>query len=100
MCTTANGPFLIKNEINLTCGITLQPGLYEAQDNEAQVHLAFSKPNMEYSLTPFRNDFFIMEQSSRMDHSNFKLNFPSDHLNDEEIKLLAKSLKAYKSIFF
>lgn len=100
VCTTANGSFLIKNEINLTCGITLQPGLYEAQNNEAQVHLAFSKPNMEYNLTPFQNDFYMMEQSNRVNNSKFKLNFPSDHLNDEEVRLLAKTLKPYKSVFF
>lgn len=100
VCTTANGTFLIKNELNLTCGVVLQPGLYEAQNNEALVHVAFNKPNMEYSLIPFQNDYFIMENNNHVAQSKLKLNFPSEHLNDEEIKLLAKTLKPYKSVFF
>lgn len=39
-----------------------------------------------------------MEHQKR--NSNCKLNFLSDHLNEEEIRLLAKTLKPFKSVFF
>lgn len=100
VCTTANGSFLIKKAVELSNGIKLQPGFYEANNNEALVHLAFSQPNTTYNLTPFKNDYFIVEDNHHIAQSDFKLNFPSEHLNDEEIKLLAKTLKPYKSVFF
>ena len=93
--TTANGSFLIENEFQLSPGVIIHPGMYEAKNNEAMVHLSRDRQNPKAKLEPFENDYFLTEEKRMC----FKLNFPSEHLNEEEKKLLIKTLKPFKMVF-
>lgn len=96
ICTTADGTFLIENEVNLTSHVVLQPGLYLAKNNRATVHLFNQKRNMANEIQPFENESFLLNQNE----TNIKLNFPADHLNKEEKRALVKALKPFKDAFF
>lgn len=100
ICTSSNGSFLIDKEINLNCHVTLKPGVYEAKNYKALVHLASkgepTKNNM--SLDPFPSDAFELENNYQKVKNT--LNFPSDHLNQEEKCALVKTLKPFKDVFF
>lgn len=97
ICTTSNGSFLVVEEINLTSNITLRPGMYEAIDNRARVSLDIKELKKPVDLHPFSNEHFITEQQNC---TKFKLNFPDSHLNEEEKRLLIKTLKPFKNVFF
>lgn len=96
ICTTADGTFLIEDELNLTNGIILQPGLYLAKNNRATVHLSNNKRTKTNAIQPFENERFLLNQNET--HS--KLNFPAEHLNREEKRELVKALKPFKDVFF
>lgn len=94
--TTANGSFLIEKQIQLTSKITLEPGVYEAKNNKATVHLATDAKNASGTIPPFACEYYSMTQDRR----DCKLNFPTSHLNAEEKAALSKTLKTYKNVFF
>lgn len=94
--TTADGSFLIEDEINLTRNIKLQPGVYIAKDNSATVHLSSSKRVKINNLQPFENERFMLNQNETLG----KLNFPTNHLNNEEKRELVKVLKQFRDVFF
>lgn len=96
ICTTSDGTFLIENELNLTTGVTLQPGLYAAKNNRATVHLFSTKRAKLNEIKPLENERYFLNQHETCP----RLNFPADHLSREEVKLLAKTLQPYKSIFY
>lgn len=100
ICTTANGSFLIDQEIELNANIILKPGVYEAQNNKAFVHLSSKDKSVkgDVALPPFPSDAFELE--SNYQKSKPSLNFPSDHLNSEEKNALVKTLKPFKDVFF
>lgn len=79
ICTTANGTFLIEDEVNLTPTVNLKPGLYSAENNKALVHLS-SCDNKSTSIQPFENDKFMFTE----DKIEIPLNFPGEHMNREE----------------
>lgn len=93
--TTANGDFLVEDEINLTPEVTVKPGMYRARNNSALVHLSTKNPERLHIVEPLVNDGLIVEKQK----SNFKFNIPSDHLNKEEKELLIKTLKPFRDIF-
>lgn len=95
--TTSNGSFLIEHEININSSITLKPGMYEAKNNKALVHLTSTKPKKNVCLEPFPSDAFSCEENH---HNDVKLNFPAEHLNNEERTALIKTLKPFKEVFF
>lgn len=96
ICTTADGPFLIEDEINLTSNIKLQPGLYLAKNNKATVHLSSDKPGVSQKPNPFENEQFFINQNETL--SDIK--FSGNHLNEEEKRELVKALKPFKDVFF
>lgn len=93
ICTTTDGSFLIDKEINLNSSITLKPGVYEAKNYKALVHLAVKgeQPKGDMVLPPFPSDAFELEINHQK--VNTRLNFPSDHLNNEEKKRSNKNSK-------
>lgn len=101
ICTTTDGSFVIGKEINLNANVTLKPGVYEAKNNKALVHLAMKGEQVkgEIGLEPFPSDAFELEMNHQHGKST-KLNFPSQHLNNEEKIALVKTLKPFKDVFF
>lgn len=96
VCTTCDGTFLVEDEINLTPTVTLQPGLYEAKNNQAMVHLSTAKHGENVDLQPLENETLILDQSKKCS----KLNIPTNHLNREEKRELMKALRPFKDVFF
>lgn len=95
ICTTSNGTFLITDEINLSPQVTLKPGLYSAEGNRAMVHLSNKSKSVSQKIDPFCNDGFVVTNEKPP-----KLNFPSDHLNDEEKARLTQTLRPFRDVFF
>lgn len=94
--TTANGSFLIEEKMKLSKNVTLTPGVYLSKNNKAVVHLETNKSNIRCTLPPFACEHFSMTQENK----EVKLNFTTTHLNAEEKRLLGKTLKDYKDVFF
>lgn len=95
ICTTSNGTFLINEEINLSPQVTLKPGLYSAEGNRAMVHLSSRSQSVPQRIDPFCNDGFVVTNEKPP-----KLNFPSEHLNNEEKTRLIQTLRPFRDVFF
>lgn len=98
ICTTVDGTFLVEDELNLTKHIILEPGLYQAKNNKATVHLSKVKHVRAKEIPPFANERFLLNRNESQVQE--KLNFPAEHLNREEKRALAKALKPFKDVFF
>lgn len=95
--TVSDGTFLVEDEINLNSHACVQPGLYQSKGNKALVHIHTQTPRENFTLSkPFDNKHLLVKRDKLKEH----LNFPADHLNKNEVKILAKTLKPFKEIFF